>query len=189
MVWNRTVAPTFSRNRRRRRFGVLLACLLLPAGCRPQLPADASAGGAAVGPALTSGGRPADMPDEVRLGALPGGAPAPGGDARNPFRFARAPAPPPLMPADGVPGGNPAISPGRVDGWRPAGDPEAIRFLGVLEAPESVGRVAVVTDGDGVYHGRAGDVVGGRYRIVAIDRTAVVIERVEGGERLTLSAG
>ena len=89
------------------------------------------------------------------------------------------------MPADGVSGGNPAITPGGVDGWRLAAA-DAVRFLGVLEAPESVGRVAVVTDGAGVYHGRVGDVVGGRYRIVAIDRTAMVLERVEDGARLTL---
>ena len=175
--------------RRWRRFGALLACLFLPVGCGPPLPAGASAGEAAAAPALTSRSLPADSPDEtlldVRLDALLGDAPEPGGRARNPFRFTRA-APPSLMPADGVPGGNPAIPLGGVDGWRPAGEPPAVRFLGVLEAPESVGRVAVVTDGAGVYHGRVGDVVGGRYRIVAIDRTAMVLERVEDGERLTL---
>ena len=122
----------------------------------------------------------------MRLDALLGGAPEPGGGARNPFRFTPT-APPSLMPEGGVAGGTPAIPPGGVDGWRPAGEPPAVRFLGVLEAPESVGRVAVVTDGAGVWHGRVGDVVGGRYRIVAIDSTAMVLERVENGERLTLT--
>ena len=175
--------------RRRRRFGALLACLFLPAGCGPPLPAGAPAEDAAPAPALTTGARTADSPDEtpfdVRLDALLGDAPEPAGRVRNPFRFTQ-PAPPSLMPGDGVPGGNPAIPPGGVDGWRPAGEQPAVRFLGVLEAPESAGRVAVVTDGADIYHGRVDDIVGGRYRIVAIDRTAMVIERVEDGERLTL---
>ena len=66
-----------------------------------------------------------------------------------------------------------------VDGWRPAGEAEAVRFIGILEAPESAGRVAVLADGAGVHHGRVGDVVVGRYRIVALDRSALLLERLE----------
>ena len=119
------------------------------------------------------------------LDALSGGPPAPGGRNRNPFRFERE-APPSLMPAVGAAGGSPGVPPAAVDGWRPAGEADAVRFIGVLEAPESVGRVAVLSDGAGVHHGRVGDVVVGRYRIVALDRTAVLLERLEDGERLTL---
>ena len=68
-------------------------------------------------------------------------------------------------------------------GWTAGG--EAVRFIGVLEAPERVGRVAVLADGAGVQRGRAGDVVG-RYRIVTLDRSALLLERLEDGERLTL---
>ena len=175
---------------RRRRRGALLLCLLLPAGCGPPLPAGAPAEEATDAPLPSRAATdlpisPDETPLDLRLDALLGGAPEPGGRARNPFRFTRA-APRPLMPAAGVSGGNPAITPGGVDGWRLAAAADAVRFLGVLEAPESVGRVAVVTDGAGVYHGRVGDVVGGRYRIVAIDRTAMMLERVEDGERMTL---
>ena len=119
------------------------------------------------------------------LDALSGGAPAPDRGRRNPFRFEPETLPP-LMPAAGAAGGSPAVAPGAVDGWRPAGEAEAVRFIGVLEAPESVGRVAVLADGAGVHHGRVGDVVVGRYRIVALDRTALLLERIEDGERLTL---
>ena len=119
------------------------------------------------------------------LDALSGGAASPGGPMRNPFRFERETLPP-LMPAADAAGGSPAVALGAVDGWRPAGEAEAVRFIGILEAPESVGRVAVVADGAGVHHGRVGDVVVGRYRIVALDRTALLLERLEDGERLTL---
>ena len=121
----------------------------------------------------------------MRLDALLGGAEPPGDPARNPFRLGRA-APPPVIPENGIPVGEPPVSLGAVDGWRPASDPAAIRFLGVVEAPESVGLVAVLSDGGVVRHGRVNDVVGGRYRIVALDRTAIVLERVRDGERRTL---
>ena len=125
----------------------------------------------------------------MRLDALPGGAPAPGGPARNPFRFGPAAAPPSLAPGGAVPGGTSVTAPVQVDGWRPAEDPAALRFIGVLDAPESAGRVAVLSDGAGVYHGRVDDVVGGRWRIVALDRAAVVLERADTGERLILTPG
>ncbi len=119
------------------------------------------------------------------LDALSGDAPAPDGGRRNPFRFARETLPP-LIPAGRPEGGSPAASPGAVDGWRPSEEAAAVRLVGVLEAPESAGRVAVLTDGTGVHHGRVGDVVAGRYRIVALDRTALLLERIEDGVRLTL---
>ena len=163
--------------------------LLLSGACAAPRPAAAPAGEVDADSALTSRGLPADSPDEpsfdVGLDALSGGAVPPGRRTRNPFRFERETLPP-LMPAAGPADGNPAVAPGAVDGWRPAGEVETVRFIGVLEAPESVGRVAVLTDGAGVHHGRVGDVVVGRYRIVAIDRTALRLERLEDGARLTL---
>ena len=163
--------------------------LLLAVACAAPLPSGAPAGEVDPDPVLTSPGPPADSPDEpsldVGLDALSGGVPAPDGRMRNPFRFERE-NPPPLMPGAGPAGGSPAVALGAVDGWRPAGEAEAVRFIGILEAPESVGRVAVLADGAGVHHGRVGDVVVGRYRIVALDRTALLLERLEDGERLTL---
>ena len=166
--------------------------LLLSAACSAPLPADTPARGVDADPALTSGSAATDSPDEpwlgVELDALSGGAPAPGGRVRNPFRFEREALPPPRRAAGPADGSLP-VPPGAVDGWRPAEENEAVRFIGVLEAPESVGRVAVLADGAGVHHGRVGDVVGGRYRIVALDRSALLLERLEDGERLTLRPG
>ena len=63
---------------------------------------------------------------------------------------------------------------------------DRIRFIGVVEAHNRVGRVAVLTDGDGVYHGLVDDVVRGRYRILAIDATSVDVEDMARGTRMTL---
>lgn len=121
----------------------------------------------------------------MRLEALSGRAPAPGARARNPFRFERSPTSPIL--GGEVPVAGTGAPPGAVDGWQPAAEAEAVRFLGILDAPESAGLVGVLADDDGVHHGRVNEVVGGRYRIVALDRTSLVIERIEDGERRTLS--
>ncbi len=193
MVICAMVPPSVPAIHSRRCAGVLLMGVLAACGGGPAPFPAASAGGSGTAPAArgrTAGG-PAEheAPLDVRLDALPGRPPAPAGPARNPFRFGPAAAPPPLTPGGGGSGGNAAASPVQVDGWRPAEDPAALRFIGVLEAPESAGRVAVLTDGAGVYHGRVDDVVGGRWRIVALDRAAVVLERSGSGERLTLTPG
>ena len=194
MVICAIVPPSIPAIHSRRCAGVLLLCVLAACGGPAPLPA-APAGNPGTVPAPAARGRTAGVPVEngtpfdVRLDALPGRAPAPGGPARNPFRFGPAAAPPPLTPGGGGSGGTTPTAPVQVDGWRPAEDPAALRFIGVLEAPESAGRVAVLTDGAGVYHGRVDDVVGGRWRIVALDRAEIVLERSGTGERLTLAPG
>ena len=61
-----------------------------------------------------------------------------------------------------------------------------MRLLGLVKAPDRGLRVAIVGDGRDVYHGGVGDVVAGRYRVVAIDRTSIEIERVRDGRRRIL---
>ena len=63
---------------------------------------------------------------------------------------------------------------------------DPMRFIGVVEARNRVGRVTVLTDGDGVYHGLVDDIVKGRYRILAIDATSVDVEDMARGSRMTL---
>ena len=46
--------------------------------------------------------------------------------------------------------------------------------------------MAVLTDGDGVYHGLVNNVVKGRYRILAIDADSVEVEDVTRGTRMSL---
>ena len=189
------MAPEASGIPGRQPLGVLLLCVLAATGCGPAPPYAAPDGGSGIAPAPAARGSAGGVPVEgeepfgVRLDALPGRAAAPGGPVRNPFRFGPAAAPPSLTPGGFIAGGGAATAPVQVDGWRPAEDPSALRFIGVLEAPESAGRVAVLSDGAGVYHGRVDDVVGGRWRIVALDRAEVVLERSATGERLTLTPG
>ena len=58
-------------------------------------------------------------------------------------------------------------------------------LIGVIEAPASAGRVAVLTDGDEVYHGRVGDVLGDYARIVSITPPSIELEP-PGGSPYTL---
>ena len=44
----------------------------------------------------------------------------------------------------------------------------------------------MLTDGDLVFHGRVGDVIDGRYRIVRIGLESVDVERVDGQGEQTL---
>ena len=54
-----------------------------------------------------------------------------------------------------------------------------------MEAP-AVGRIAALSDGTFVYHGREGDVIEGRYRIVKIGVESIVMEHVDGRGRQTI---
>jgi hypothetical protein len=126
-------------------------------------------------------------PPQVRLEALApdeGKEPAP---ERNPFRFGlRAPAPrevpastAPAEPARTVP---PATSAERL---APATAPIPLKFIGRVEAP-GIGVIAALSDGTFVFHGREGDVIDGRYRIVTIGVESIVMEHVEGLGRQTI---
>ena len=67
----------------------------------------------------------------------------------------------------------------------------ALRLIGVVEARDRPGRVAVLADGDDVYHGLVNDVVRGRYRILSITATSIEVEDLVRGTRtlLRLSGG
>jgi hypothetical protein len=45
--------------------------------------------------------------------------------------------------------------------------PIQLRFIGLIEAPRSGGRVALLSDGKGgLMNGREGDIIEGRYRVL-----------------------
>lgn len=79
--------------------------------------------------------------------------------------------------------------------WSTAAEPfdagPALVFLGVVDAPASAGRVAVVKAGASIHHGRVGDVVAADYRIVAIESPRLDLEPAGGGsvETLWMSSG
>ena len=152
---------------------------------------------------MDSVARPADdfrtqLPD-LRLDALHAERPPLPENARNPFRFgsraatAASPTHSTLMPADAAAPPREAAFPRTADS--PASDASAgavssdLRLVGIVEAPRTAGPVAVLTDARGVHHGRLGDAVDGRYRIVAFEDAAVEIEDLVRGERMTLRMG
>jgi len=122
---------------------------------------------------------------EVRLEAIDRSRPQVSLKPRNPFRFGGSTAivpsgrdlalspladePPPLFPAV-----NDVVS--RVP----------LRVIGFVDASETAGRIAVLTDGDVVFHGREGEIVEGQYRILSIGPMSVEIESVHDGRRQTL---
>ena len=64
--------------------------------------------------------------------------------------------------------------------------PRELRFIGLVEAPASAGQIVVLSDGDTVFHGRAGETVDGRYRITRIGVNSVEVEHLAGGGRQVL---
>ncbi len=176
------------------RFVVLIG-LLAVAGCQAPASPPAQPGqpaGAANGAPGPGSVRP-PVPPEVRLDEVVPAHSGPVETGRNPFRFG---ATLPVTP----PGPGPVTSPGPgpvdPDSESLAGGPspdtvtlsEAIqlRFIGIVEAPDSVGTVAVLSDGRSVYHGRQGDIIEGRYRIIRIGVESIEIEVLDGGRRRTL---
>ena len=91
----------------------------------------------------------------------------------------------PTLPGQGA-DASPLQTPGMAGSTPTDAAVVAVRLLGLVEAPSRGLLVAVVTDGRGVYHGGVGDVIAGRYRVVAIDRTSIEIESVRDGQRRIL---
>ena len=131
----------------------------------------------------------------VRIDEMAGDRSNPGPDGRNPFRFG---APRRAAPRSGPGGGDPpGPSAVPVRGGdppdrdsvrlRPGGpDTLPLTFIGFVESPGIEGRVVVLTDGELVFHGRVGDVIDGRYRILRLGLESVDVERVDGRGQQTL---
>lgn len=91
--------------------------------------------------------------------------------------------------APGAAAARPAPEEGEDEPEVPAGPPPPapipLRYVGFAETPGS-GKVAALSDGRFMYHGREGDVIEGRWRVVQIGVESLVIERVDGTGRQTL---
>jgi len=115
----------------------------------------------------------------------------PAADGRNPFRFgevtrgALTPAPP-VERSRGF--GRRAIDTDTAPGsaTRPPATTFLLTFIGFMESPDIDGRIVVLTDGDFVFHGREGDIIDGRYRIVGLGLESVDLEPIDGAGRQTL---
>lgn len=71
----------------------------------------------------------------------------------------------------------------------PAVPPIMLKFIGVVEATEKSQTYAVLRDDRGVYHGREGDIVEGRYRILRIGAESIELAYVDGRGRQTIRLG
>jgi len=124
-----------------------------------------------------------EAPD-VRIEDLEAQRPEPRGADRNLFRFGAREAPP-ADPATARPLAPPPSAPVTA---RPAGAaaPIALKFIGIVEAPNRSLRLAILSDGRGIYHGREGDIIEGRYRIVTIGVESIEMSRLDGGGSQTI---
>jgi len=130
-----------------------------------------------------SAGPPPTAPD-VRLRELDDERPKPISGDRNLFRFKPKPAPPepprPTMPPPPIVRPTPSVPTGP-----PPLPPIPLKFIGILEAPQS--RNAALVDSNGlVYHGKEGEIVAGRYRILKIGVESIELAYLDGRGRQTI---
>jgi hypothetical protein len=159
--------------------------VLMPALATPVVPAGRVA---VAGPGGRAAARPAPRPLDVRLDALgkAAAAEAPEASRRNPFRMGAA------TPAAGSEGTMASAPPTPVAPVAtgtvgpPPVPPIPYRFIGVLSGVPGQGRIAVLTDGRTVVHGRVNDIIEGRYRIVQIGEESLQIEHYDGRGRQTI---
>ena len=146
-------------------------------------------------PAVAGGAKPATTPVDpagldVRLGQLQASRHEPGEGGRDPFRFQpKPPPPPPPPPPPTRPGPGAGQDPSAVDPSQPPPPPPpppiTLKFIGVVTR-EAKTKIAVLSDGRFVFHGREGDIIEGRYRVVRIGEESVQLEYADGRGRQTI---
>jgi hypothetical protein len=122
---------------------------------------------------------------DVNLARLDADVATPIDSGRNPFQFGSDPAPAssapptvaPPIPTPATPVGPPSP---------PPPPPIPFKFIGIVEGKPRPGKVAVLSDGRAVVHGREGDIVEGRYRIVKIGEESIQMEHIDGSGRQTI---
>jgi hypothetical protein len=155
-------------------------------------PASEPAAAGTPPPRRTGQARPAEAV-RVGLDRLEAARPAPPAGGRNPFRFGSAP-PPPASAAGSEAPRRPVAAPPVASvptGPLPPPPPPPIpyKFIGLL-TPSPGDKVAVLSDGRTVVHGRAGDVIDGRYRLLSVADEAVQMEYLDGrGRRVIRLSG
>lgn len=124
----------------------------------------------------------------VRLDALTASREEPNQAKRNPFRFYQPPPPPPPPKPVFIP--PPPEVTGPIVPREPAGPapplPIPLKLLGIVERANGV-KWAVLSDGKSApQHGKEGDVIDGRYRIVKIGTESIELTYVDGRGRQTV---
>ena len=102
---------------------------------------------------------------------------------RNPFSFRPPPAPP--RPVAPVVQNAPVVNP--VPMGPPPPPPIPLKFIGLLDAPARLGRLAILSDSrGGVFYGKEGDVIEGRYRVLKISTETAELAYMDGRGRQTI---
>ena len=161
---------------------VLAMWSLWPASPAPSASAPPPAAGSTAPGAQQSAGAAAVAP--VKLEALTAERQPPSDTPRNPFRYQPKAAPPSPKPLVVPPGPSATTDPAKP--MPPPGPPPPppipLKFIGILERANGV-KWAVLSDGKAPMHGREGDIIDGRYRIVKIGTESIELTYVDGRGR------
>jgi len=104
---------------------------------------------------------------------------------RNLFQFEARRAPESGIRQGGAVAQAPPLSPASTG--PPPLPPIPLRFIGYLDQPGAVPRVAVLSDGRGnVFNGKEGDIIEGRYRLLRIGTDSADLVYVDGRGRQTI---
>jgi hypothetical protein len=161
--------------------GIVTALVLAIWIMWPASPAPSAAVPTAPARGAQQASRPAGAPvAPVKLDALTASRQQPSITERNPFRYQPKPAPPPPKPV-ATPTPTEAPRPPVPTGPPPL-PPIPLKFLGILERASGE-KWAVLSDGKAQMHGREGDIVDGRYRIVKIGTESIELTYADGRGR------
>ena len=181
----------------RRTLITLAVLVILAAGIAWTWFGPATSSPAAVAPRQSAAARRASEQQEVplppaagvKLSALASARAEPADANRNPFRFERpAAASPSARPTDG---GAPGFVPKPAEPAAPAGPPPLppipLKFIGMVEKADGI-KLAVLSPGEGrsPMHGREGDIIDGRYRILKIGTESIEMAYLDGRGRQTI---
>ncbi len=178
-----------ARSRQRELALASVAILVLAVAVWAMRPARRAAGVPAPStsaPASAAQGGTTKPLSQVNLEALDGERPQPEDSVRNPFRFKAPPAPPPMPPSIvKEPPPTAQTQPGLAQPPPPARI--ALKYIGDMADPAKPGaKIAILSDARGVYYGREGEVIEGRYRIVKIGVESVDLAYLDGRGRQTI---
>ena len=147
----------------------------------PASPAPSAAAPTAPARSAQQASRPAGAPvAPVKLDALTASRQQPSITERNPFRYQPKPVPPPpkqVAPPTPVEAQRPPVPTGP-----PPLPPITLKFIGILERANGE-KWAVLSDGKVTMHGRDGDIVDGRYRIMKIGTESIELTYADGKGR------
>jgi hypothetical protein len=127
---------------------------------------------------------------DVHLESLAEPRPGEGTTDRNPFRFRPAPPPPP-PPVSAKPKPDPDAEVPSGPPPPPPPPPITVKFIGVIDKEDGT-KLAVFTDcsaGRRQSVAKEGGTIDGRYRLVRLQATSVIVEHLDGRGRTTLAQG